>query len=171
MAEYKFVDHWMIRAPIDQVYRTIADPRTYPQWWPDYDRITILKDVPFPYVGGRAELLVKSPFGYRLRLEVETAAAEPPTFLATRSYGQLEGTGDWAFREEDGETHVTWTWIVRSNHPVLNRLEFVLKPLFGLSHVLVSGRGHRGLKRLLEPTAEGGRQTTDHKARQEGARG
>lgn len=156
MAEYKFVDHWEIRAPIEQVYQTIADPRTYPRWWSDYDRITILKDTPFPYIGGRAELLVKSPFGYRLRLEVETVAADPPSFIATRSHGQLEGTGDWELREERGITYVTWTWIVRSNHRLLNRLERIAKPLFALSHVIVSGRGHRGLKRLLEKETVGG---------------
>jgi hypothetical protein len=79
MAEYSFVDHWFIAAPIEAVYRTIADPRTFPQWWRDYDHITILKDAPFPHVGGRAEFLVRSPFGYRLRIVVETVAADRRT--------------------------------------------------------------------------------------------
>jgi uncharacterized protein YndB with AHSA1/START domain len=150
MAEYTFVDHWTVNAPIEAVYRTIADPRTYPQWWRDYDRITILKDAPFPHVGGQAEFLIRSPFGYRLRIVVETAAAEPPHVIDTRSTGQLQGTGLWEFHQEGDATHITFTWTVRSDHPVLNRLERVAKPLFALSHAIVSGRGHRGLKRLLE---------------------
>lgn len=154
MAEYTFVDHWHIRAPIEAVYRHVSDPRTYGQWWPSYDGIRILEDAPFPHVGGRAELLVKSPFGYRLRLEVETTEATPPTYLKTVSRGQLEGEGLWAFRQEEDTTHATWTWIVRTNHPLLNRLEWIAKPLFALSHVIQSGRGHRGLKRLLERAPE-----------------
>ncbi|MBP6789826.1 MAG: SRPBCC family protein [Candidatus Promineofilum sp.] len=150
MSEYSFVDHWFIAAPIETVYRTIADPRTFPQWWRDYDQITILKDAPFPHVGGQAEFLVRSPFGYRLRIVVETVAADPPHSITTHSTGQLQGTGIWEFREEGGTTHVTFTWIVRSAHPLITRLEWVAKPLFALSHAIVSGRGHRGLKRLLE---------------------
>lgn len=150
MKEYRFVDHWAIRAPIEEVYNHVADPRTYAQWWPSYDGVRVLKEVPYPYVDGRVELLVKSPFGYHLRLEVDTAEADPPRYLKTVSYGQLEGTGVWEFSQERDTTRAIWTWIVRSNHPVLNKLEWIAKPLFALSHVLVSRRGRRGLKRLLE---------------------
>lgn len=156
MKEYRFVDHWMIKAPIDEVYRYIADPRTYAEWWPSYDGLRILKDEPFPYVGGRAELLVRSPFGYHLRLEVETTEANPPHYLETLSHGQLQGTGIWEFSQEGDTTQVTWTWIVRSDHPLLNRLEWAAKPLFALSHILTSRKGHHGLKHLLEGESTAG---------------
>jgi uncharacterized protein YndB with AHSA1/START domain len=151
MAQYKFVDHWTIVAPIEDVYNHIADPRTYAKWWSAFKKIEIIKDVPFPYVGGRARMRVKSPFGYSLALEVETTGARPPYELHTVSYGSLAGTGDWVFEEKDGITYATWTWIVESHHPLLNRLEWLAKPLFAQSHVIVSERGHQGLKRLLEP--------------------
>ena len=32
MAQYTFVDHWYIKAPREEVFRYIADARTYPQW-------------------------------------------------------------------------------------------------------------------------------------------
>ena len=150
MKEYRFVDHWTIRAPIATVYDHVANPRTYAHWWKAYNGVRILRDVPYPYVGGQVELLVRSPFGYQLRLEVETAEAQPPTYLKTISRGQLAGTGIWEFAQEGGTTRATWTWIVRSDHPMLNRLEWFAKPLFALSHVIVSRRGHKGLKQLLE---------------------
>ncbi len=31
MKEYRFVDHWQIRAPIHMVYDLVANPRTYAQ--------------------------------------------------------------------------------------------------------------------------------------------
>ena len=101
-------------------------------------------------MGGRAEFLVRSPFGYRLRIVVETVAADPPHSITTQSTGQLQGTGIWEFHQAGDTTHVTFTWIVRSAHPLITRLEWVAKPIFALSHAIVSGRGHRGLKRLLE---------------------
>lgn len=151
MKEYRFVDHWRIKAPIDEVYGHVANPRTYHQWWRAYDGVRILNDKPFPYVGGKVELLVRSPFGYRLRLEVETVAADPPRTIKTITHGQLEGVGLWQFTQEGETTHAVWTWIVRSNHPRLNKLEWFAKPVFALSHVIVSRRGQCGLKRLLEP--------------------
>ncbi len=30
MARYTFVDHWLIKSPIEQVFQHIADPATYP---------------------------------------------------------------------------------------------------------------------------------------------
>jgi hypothetical protein len=150
MKEYRFVDHWRIVAPIETVYRYVSDPRTYVEWWPSYDGVRVLKEEPYPYVGGQVELIVKSPFGYRLRLEVETAEANPPTYFKTISRGQLAGTGIWEFSQEGDTTLAAWTWIVRSDHPLLNRLEWFAKPVFALSHVLASRKGHRGLKRLLE---------------------
>jgi len=163
MADYKFVDHWVIRAPMESVFAHISDARTYSRWWRDYDRVTILNDVPFPYVGGRAEFIVRSPFGYRLRLDVTVIAADPPRSITTQTRGELEGVGLWELREADGATHVTFTWTVRSVHPLLNRLERVAKPLFALSHAIISRRGARGLRRLLETTADRRPRTTaDH---------
>jgi uncharacterized protein YndB with AHSA1/START domain len=150
MTLYKFVDHWYINAPIDVVYHYVSDPRTYPEWWHWYDGVRVLKEVEFPHVGGEVELIVRSPFGYRLKLNVETAEADPPRTLKTISRGDLAGTGEWVFQEEGDTTHAIWTWIVESNHALLNRLEWLLKPVFAFSHVLVSGSGHRGLKKLLE---------------------
>lgn len=150
MKEYRFVDHWRINAPIDEVYAHVAEPRTYSRWWPSYDGVRVLKDVPFPHIGGQVEMIVRSPFRYHLRLEVETAEADPPCYLKTVSRGQLAGTGIWEFAQEGETTTATWTWIVRSDHPMLNRFEWIAKPLFTLSHVLASRKGHRGLKRLLE---------------------
>jgi uncharacterized protein YndB with AHSA1/START domain len=150
MKEYRFDDRWTINAPIDEVYRHIADPRTWDRWWPTYDSVRILEDAPFPHIGGRAEFIIKSPFGYRLRVEAITTEAVPPFHLKTIITGELESTGDWQFSHANGTTIAEWTWIVRSNHPLINRLEWFAKPLFALSHNLASQKGHWGLKRLLE---------------------
>jgi uncharacterized protein YndB with AHSA1/START domain len=150
MARYKFIDHWNIQAPIEQVFRYVADPRTYPQWWPVYDKAEVLPGVQPPDVGSRSRLTVKSVLGYRLHIEVETTESDPPYYLDTVSNGDLEGTGTWEFKQDGDTTTATWAWIVESHHPLLNLLEPVAKKLFEWSHNDASEKGHRGLKQLLE---------------------
>lgn len=106
-------------------------------------------------VGGRARLMVASALGYRLKLLVETTEANPPHYLFTRSTGDLEGTGEWVFEQKGDTTYATWTWIVESHHPLLNLLEPLAKRVFEWSHNDASGKGQRGLKRLLEKQAAG----------------
>jgi uncharacterized protein YndB with AHSA1/START domain len=150
MAHYEFVDHWYIAAPIEMVYHYISEPSTFPQWWPVYPTVEILQKGDDLGIGGRARLVVKSALGYSLTLEAETIEARPPFYLKTVARGQLEGTGQWEFEQTGATTHVIFTWIVDSNHPMLNLLEPVAKPLFRWSHDDASAKGHRGLKQLLE---------------------
>nr|AGC72804.1 hypothetical protein [uncultured bacterium A1Q1_fos_485] len=153
MAQYKFVDHWYIKAPREEVFRYIADARTYPKWWPVYPTVELLREVAPGEIGGKVRLVVKSALGYRLQLEVETVAIDPPHSIKTIATGQLAGTGEWEFRQEGDTTHAIFTWIVASNHPLLNLLEPVAKPLFAWSHNDASRKGHLGLKQLLEQPA------------------
>jgi uncharacterized protein YndB with AHSA1/START domain len=150
VAKYKFVDPWVIQAPIEEVYRHIADPRTFAQWWPVYSKVAILEEAPEPGVGGKALLTVKSALGYSLELEVETVEADPPRYLKTVSRGQLEGAGEWQLEQTGNATYVTFSWVVESHHPLLNWLEPIAKPLFTWSHNDASRKGHQGLKKLLE---------------------
>lgn len=151
MARYTFVDHWTIKAPIEQVFQHIADPATYPAWWPVYPKVEVLQ----VQAGApkRTRLTVKSTLGYTLQIAVETVEAQPPYRLKTAAYGQLAGTGEWIFRQEGDTTHAQWTWIVESHHRLLNLLEPVAKPLFAWSHNDASRKGHLGLKKLLEKQA------------------
>lgn len=160
MAQYKFVDHWYIKAPREEVFRYVADARTYPQWWPVYPKVEVLREVASGQIGGKARLVVKSALGYTLQLEAETVAIDPPHSIKTIATGQLAGTGEWEFLQEGDTTHAIFTWIVESTHPLLNVLEPIAKPLFAWSHDDASRKGHLGLKKLLEkpaPVAQGPR--------------
>jgi hypothetical protein len=150
MARYTFVDRWTVRAPIQQVYETISDARTYPSWWPVYASVEPLVEMPPPHIGSTVRLIVKSVLGYRLALEVELVEATPPARFMTVTRGNLEGTGEWVLVQQGDTTTATWTWIVASRHRLLNLLEPVAKPLFAWSHRDASRKGARGLRQLLE---------------------
>ncbi|MFN8440663.1 MAG: SRPBCC family protein [Caldilineaceae bacterium] len=150
MAQYKFVDHWYINAPREEVFRFIADARTYPQWWPVYPKVEILQAAEPGQIGGKVRLVVQSALGYCLTLEAQTVASEPPAWVKTIATGQLAGTGDWEFIQEGDTTHAIFTWTVESHHWLVNLLEPIAKPLFAWSHNDASRKGHLGLKKLLE---------------------
>ncbi len=150
MAKYRFVDHWEIRAPIEQVYRYVSDPATYSEWWSVYSDVKIVEQGAENGVGGKARLIVRSFLGYRLKIEVETIEADPPSRLRAISRGNLEGTAQWDFEQNGDSTHATFTWLIETRHPLLNLLEPIAKPLFAFSHDYASRKGRDGLKRLLE---------------------
>ncbi len=150
MARYHFVDHWTIKAPVDQVFDHISDPRTYPQWWPVYPKVEVTPADQSPNGRDQTKLVVQSALGYRLKLEVETVESNPPYYLKTVSRGNLEGTGEWQLEQQGDTTHATFTWIVETKHPLLNLIEPLAKRLFEWSHNDASRKGHQGLKKLLE---------------------
>jgi uncharacterized protein YndB with AHSA1/START domain len=154
MAQYSFVDRWVIRAPINQVFARVADAATYPEWWPVYPKVESLPGPKAPQVGSRAKLTVKSALGYRLNLLVEIAESDPPDRLVTVARGSLEGTGTWQFEQSGDTTTATWTWVVQTHHPLLNLLEPIAKKLFEWSHNDASRKGDQGLRRLLEKRSE-----------------
>ena len=150
MARYRFVDHWAIKAPIEQVFDHVSDPTTYPRWWPVYSQVEVVRNGSTSRQSQHARLVVKSALGYSLKLDVETTESNPPHYLKTVSRGNLEGTGEWTFEQQGDTTHATWIWTVESQHRLLNLLEPIAKSLFAWSHNDASRKGHQGLKKLLE---------------------
>jgi len=62
--------------------------------------------------------------------------------------GELEGIGTWLFHAVDSTTTVVaYHWQVRTNRRWMNRLSFILKPVFRANHNVVMRRGERGLIR------------------------
>jgi hypothetical protein len=55
-----------------------------------------------------------------------------------------------------GEVALAYTWRVRVEKPWMQRLEFLLKPLFTINHNHVMRRGEAGLRRELARRAGAG---------------
>ena len=54
---YRFLDRWVVPAPIERVYDTIGDVLRYERWWTDFV-IRATGDEPPPEPGKKNELLV-----------------------------------------------------------------------------------------------------------------
>lgn len=131
-SEYVFVDEWDVAAPVEDVYWTVADARTYPEWWlPVYESVE--GDGP-PAVGQVTRHRFKGRLPYVLTMRAEMVAMDPPRSFDVEVDGDLRGHGTWTFTATDGGTHVRWDWRVYADRPLLRYLTPLLRPLFRWNH-------------------------------------
>lgn len=138
-SEYVFVDEWDVDAPIEAVYETMVDARTYPDWWlPVYGSVE----------GDRRETRhrFKGRLPYTLDMHAVLVEEDPPRRFDVEVDGDLRGHGTWTFTEREGKTHVRWDWRVYADRPLLRYLTPVLKPLFRWNHSWAVARAREGLE-------------------------
>jgi uncharacterized protein YndB with AHSA1/START domain len=130
--EYVFVDEWVVDAPIETVFDTLADATTYPEWWkPVY--LTVEADGPVR-VGQTSRHHFKGRLPYTLRMTAEMTELDRPSRFEVIVDGDLRGRGTWSFDERDGRTHVCWDWVVFADKTLLRVLTPVLRPAFRWNH-------------------------------------
>lgn len=69
--------------------------------------------------------------------------------LRGNASGELSGTGDWHFIETDGITHIQCNWNVSTNIGWMNRMAFLLRPVFAFNHGIVMRNGAKALSKYL----------------------
>jgi hypothetical protein len=93
-AAYRFLDRWVIPAPIEQVYDAIGDPLGYEDWWTDFV-LEARGDAGPPTPGKRNELLVKAYLPYKVNfgLEVLEANARVASCRGSRGISTVQACG------------------------------------------------------------------------------
>jgi uncharacterized protein YndB with AHSA1/START domain len=147
-AAYRFLDRWVIPAPIEEVYDALGDPLGYERWWTDF----VLRaggDAGPPAPGKRNELLVKAYLPYKVNFGLEVIEAERPRRILSRLSKDFDGTGLWTLQEKADATEATLDWRPSVNHPLIKHLTPVLRPLFRSNHNWAMRRGERQLREYL----------------------
>ena len=147
-AAYRFLDRWVVRAPIERVYDAIGEVLEYERWWTDFV-IHAEGDKGPPAPGKRNELLVKAYLPYKVNFGLEVIEAEPPRRIYSRLSKDFDGTGEWLLEETDGTTVATLDWRPSVNHALIRHLTPVLRPLFRSNHNWAMRRGERQLREYL----------------------
>jgi hypothetical protein len=52
----------------------------------------------------------------------------------------------WTFSEDGAFVDVTYDWTIRANKPIIDKLSFLLKPIFRSNHNWTMKRGEESLK-------------------------
>ena len=151
---YSFVTVWRVSSPIDPIWEAIYHAEAYPAWWTAVLSVTPLEPGGADGVGRTDRFVWRAPLGYRLRFDLRLTTIERPHRLGGVATGELEGTGEWNLREEDGTTEVRYDWNVRTRRGWMNVLAPIARPAFRSSHDAVMRDGATGLARLLGVTVE-----------------
>ena len=149
MADYAFVTHWRIAAPIDAVWDAIYGSEDWPSWWGDVLRVDVLARGDNDGVGAVRRYTWKTALPYSFTFETRTTRIEAPNVLEAHAFGDLEGTGRWELTQETALTHVRYDWNVRTNKAWMNLLGPLLRPAFAWNHTTVMRRGAQDLARHL----------------------
>jgi hypothetical protein len=145
---YRFLDRWIVPAPIDRVYEVIGDPLAYTRWWTDFV-IQAEGDAGEPRAGKRNRLLVKAFLPYKVRFGLEVLEAERPAHIRMRLSGDFDGTGEWRLAETPEGTEAVLDWRPEVNKPLIRYLTPLLRPLFRANHVWAMRRGERQIREYL----------------------
>ena len=125
---YRFVDRWVVAAPIERVYDTIGDVRGYERWWTDFV-LRATGDEPPPAPGKRNELLVKAYLPYKVNFGLEVIEAERPRRILSRAFEGLRRHRRVDAGGNPNGTVATLDWRPSVNHALIRHLTPVLRPL------------------------------------------
>jgi hypothetical protein len=155
-SEYRFVDRWFARAPLEQTYDVIGDTLAYPSWWGSVF-VSVEGDGGPPRPGRHVKIVSRGRLPYLLRWEAEIVDADAPNGFSFTMTGDFVGRGSWAFEPADGGTNAVFDFRPRVEKPLVKYLTPVLRPVFRWNHGWAMQRGQEGLDGLL---ADGGRETS-----------
>lgn len=146
--EYRFVDRWFVRAPLDTAYDVVGDTLGYPRWWGDVF-VSVEGDGGPPRPGRRVKIVSRGFLPYRLRWEAQIVDAEAPHHFGFTMSGDFVGSGTWSFEAGEGGTNAVFEFRPRVEKPGVKQLSPILKPLFRWNHRWAMERGERGVNAFL----------------------
>lgn len=145
--DYHFVTHWRVAGTIEEVGAILADASDLARWWPSvYLDVRELEAGGPDGVGRVVELFTKGWLPYTLRWRFRVTESRAPHGFTLEAWGDFVGRGIWTFAQEGENVAITYDWRISAEKPLLRRLSFVLKPIFGANHEWAMARGEESLK-------------------------
>ncbi len=116
--EFYIPTTWRIKGTVERVYDVLSRPREFPRWWPEvYLAVDELRPGDANGVGRVVALRTKGKLPYELNWQAEMTAADKPHGMAVRASGDLEGHGEWRFRQDGDWVVATYDWTVLATKP------------------------------------------------------
>ncbi len=145
--DYHFIDRWRVEGDAKEVADILEDALSLPQWWGSvYFHVQELKPGGEHGVGKMIRLHAGGWLPYTLRINFHTIESRYPHGFTMDATGDLEGKGIWTFEQDGPFVNVTYDWTIRANKPIIEKLSFLLKPIFRANHNWTMKRGAESLK-------------------------
>jgi uncharacterized protein YndB with AHSA1/START domain len=147
--QFNLVTEWRIEAPVERVWQELEHPDEWPQWWRAVKRVEMGRAGDAAGVGAERRITWRTALPYELTFDIRTTRIEPMALIEGRASGELDGTGRWTLRTEDGAVLVRYDWQVSLGRPWMRTLAPLLRPAFAWNHGVVMRWGREGLCRRL----------------------
>lgn len=145
--DYRFIDRWRVEADIKEVADIIEDALSLPRWWGSvYFYVNEIEPGAEHGIGKLISLRAGGWLPYTLRINFRTVESRYPHGFTMEATGDLEGRGIWTFTQDGPFVNVTYDWTIRANKPIIDKLSFLLKPIFRSNHNWTMRRGEASLK-------------------------
>lgn len=144
--DYRFVDCWRVEGTVAEVFEILEDTESLGHWWSSvYFDVQLLEPSREDGTGRRISLKATGWLPYILKIEFITTEKREDGFTV-KATGELEGVGIWHFEQDGDFVNVTFDWTVIANKPIIEKLSFLLKPIFRSNHNWTMRRGEESLK-------------------------
>jgi hypothetical protein len=144
---YHFVDRWRVQADIKEVADILEDAMSLPRWWGSvYFEVKEIEPGGEHGLGKLVSLQAGGWLPYTLRINFRTVESHYPHGFSMDATGDLEGKGIWIFEQKGPVVELTYDWTIRANKPVIQKLSFLLKPIFRSNHNWTMQRGQESLR-------------------------
>jgi hypothetical protein len=144
---YHFVTEWNVPGSVDEVVEILSDAESLPRWWPSvYLEVQELEKGDERGVGKRVALYTKGWLPYTLRWQFHVTESNPPHGFTLVAEGDFVGRGIWSFAQTGDSVLIIYDWLIVAEKPMLKRLSFLLKPIFGMNHHWAMARGEESLR-------------------------
>lgn len=147
MNAYHFVDKWRVEADVKEVADILEDAVSLPRWWGSvYFAAQEVEKGGEHGIGKLISVRAGGWLPYTLRIKFRTVESRYPHGFTMDATGELEGKGIWTFEQDGRFVNVTYDWTIRANKPIIEKLSFLLKPIFRSNHNWTMRRGEDSLK-------------------------
>ena len=146
--DYHFIDRWRVEADVKEIADILEDAVSFPRWWGSvYFEVNELERGEHNHgIGKLISVRAGGWLPYTLRINFRTVESRYPHGFTMDATGDLEGKGIWTFEQNEPFVIVTYDWTIRANKPIIDKLSFLLKPIFRSNHNWTMRRGEESLK-------------------------
>lgn len=145
--DYRFIDRWRVEAKVEEVADILEDALSLPRWWPSvYFEVQELEPGGEHGIGKLISLRAGGWLPYTLRINFRMVESRYPYGFSMDATGDLVGQGIWTFAQDGSFVNVTYDWTIRANKPIVDKLSFLVKPVFRSNHNWTMKRGEESLK-------------------------
>ncbi len=149
--DYQFVTRWRVKSTVEEISDILGNAPDLMRWWPSvYLDVQQVEPGDEKGIGKVVRLYTKGWLPYTLNWQFRIIRVNYPYGSTLEAWGDFVGRGVWTFAPDGEWVNITYEWTVRADKPLLEKLSFLMKPLFAANHYWAMRMGEKSLALELD---------------------